>query len=73
MESLDERIKEKNWHINRDVCQDHRAQGRVCLDQGDLPGAFREDCRAMLLLMEAISKHRNKEESFKPVWDKAPA
>jgi hypothetical protein len=26
----------------------------------------------MLILMEAIGKQRNKEESFKPLWDKEP-
>jgi serine/threonine protein phosphatase PrpC len=73
VETLEERIKEKNWQVNQDVCKDHRDKGRLLLDHGDLPGAFREDCRAMLLLMEAISKQRNKEECFKPLWDKAPA
>jgi hypothetical protein len=73
VETLEERIKEKNWQVNQDVCRDHRDKGRILLNQGDLPGAFREDCRVMLLLMEAISKQRNKEECFKPLWDKAPA
>lgn len=70
VETLEERIKEKNWQVSRDACQTHRDRGRQLQKQGDLFGAFREDCRAMLLLMEAISKQRNKEESFKPLWDK---
>jgi serine/threonine protein phosphatase PrpC len=72
VEELDGRIKEKNWQIDRTVCQDCRDKGRLLQDRGDLAGAFREDCRAMLMLMEAISKQRNKEESFMPLWDKPP-
>ncbi len=71
--TLEERIKEKNWQVDSGVCQNHRDQGRLLQQQGNLGGAFGEDCRAMLLLMEAISRQRNKEESFKPLWDKAPA
>ncbi len=71
VETLEERIKEKNWEMNRDTCHDHREKGRRLQRQGDLRGAFREDCRAMLMLMDAVSKQRNKEESFKPLWDKA--
>jgi serine/threonine protein phosphatase PrpC len=72
VETLEERIKEKNWQVNREACQEHRDKGLRLQKQGDLPGAFREDCRAMLLLMEAINKQRVKEESFKPLWDKEP-
>ena len=38
----------------------------------DLAGAFREYCRAMLPLSQALSKHRKKEEVFQPIWDKNP-
>jgi len=72
VETLDERILEKSWQVDRDACRVHRDKGRVLQEQGDLPGAFRENCRAMLLFMEAVSKQRNKEECFKPMWDRAP-
>jgi hypothetical protein len=72
VETLEGRLKEHNWDIDRGVCQEYRDQGKRLEQEGDLRGAFREDCRAMLMLMEAINKQRNKEESFKPLWDKAP-
>ncbi len=73
VETLEERIKEKNWQVDKEGCQQHRDKARQFQQQGDLVGAFREDCRAMLLLMEAVGKQRNKEESFKPLWDKQVA
>ena len=39
-------------------------------DPRDLPGAFREYCRAMLPLTRAMHERRQKEEVFLPVWDK---
>ena len=72
VETLEERIKEKNWQVDWEVCKDHRDKGRLFEQQDNLLGAFRENCLAMLLLMDAIGKQRNKEESFKPSWDKPP-
>ena len=72
VETLEEWIKEKNWHVEWVKCLEHRTSGRLFEEQGNLAGAFRENCLALLLLMEAISKQRNKEESFKPSWDKVP-
>ena len=71
VETLEERIKEKNWEVDQTVCREYVEESKRLKKQGDLPGAFRAECRAMLMLMEAISKQRNKEESFKPIWDKA--
>jgi len=41
------------------------------LEKGDVPGAFREYCRAMLPLTRALHERRQKEEVFSPVWDKS--
>src|SRR5205085_9600757 len=70
VQELTGRIKDKNWEVNDDLCRDYRDRGVFLERQGDLAGAFREDCRAMLLLMEAVNKQRTKEECFKPLWDK---
>jgi protein phosphatase len=35
-----------------------------------LPAAFREYCRSVSLLTEALFKERNKEEAFQPLWDR---
>ena len=42
------------------------------LARSDLPGAFREYCRAMRTITEALQRQRQKEEVFQPIWDKSP-
>jgi len=61
-----EKKAEPDWQEN----QRSQALGDELASKGDLPGAFREYCRAMLPLTRALHKLRNKEEVFQPVWDK---
>jgi len=68
--ALDEQIHGSHWEADWDTCREHLAKAEICLRQGDLVCAFREKCRAMLLLMEAVQRQRGKEESFKPLWDR---
>src|SRR5262249_30110038 len=68
---LNERVKEKNWQIDREASRRHMEQAQRRLKQGDLTEAFREQCRALLVSMQAIGAQRNKEEAFKPLWDRA--
>ena len=72
VDTLEGWIREKNWHVEWEAWLAHRDKGRQFEQDGNLPGAFRENCLALLLLMEAISRQRNKEEAFKPSWDKEP-
>lgn len=71
VQTLEERIRERHWEADWDACRAHIEQGRRSQEQGDLRAAFREQCRAMLAFMEAVSRQRKKEESFKPLWDRA--
>jgi protein phosphatase len=67
---LEERIREKNWQADWDACRKHHDLAERYLSDGDLADAFREFCRAMRPLTEALQRQRNKEEVFQPVWDK---
>lgn len=69
--TLEERIKEKGWQADWDSCQEHTHLSRAHKNREDLQAAFQEQCRAMLCLMDAFGQHRLREESFKPLWDRA--
>lgn len=73
IEALEERVRERQWQADWEACERHLELARRHQRQGEWRDAFREFCRGMLLLMEAIHRQRNKEESFKPLWDRAPA
>jgi PPM family protein phosphatase len=68
---LQGRLREHNWDADWTVSRKHHEQAERFLNEGDLPDAFREYCRAMRPLTEALHRHRNKSEVFQPVWDKA--
>jgi serine/threonine protein phosphatase PrpC len=68
---LEGRLREHNWDADWAVCRKHHDAAERFLNAGELPDAFREYCRAMRPLTEALHRQRNKEEIFQPVWDKA--
>jgi protein phosphatase len=70
LKTLRQRADEKHWEPDWNLYQEHLAGGEERLGQNDLPGAFREFCRAMLPLTRALHEKRHKEEVFTPVWDK---
>jgi protein phosphatase len=72
LEVLRQRADEKHWEPDWNQYQEHTTAAGDLLRKGDLPGAFREYCRAMLPLTRALEKQRKKEEIFQPVWDKPP-
>jgi len=61
---------EKRWTPDWKTYEEHATAAAELVQQNDLPGAFREYCRAMLPLTRALHKQRHKEESFQPVWEK---
>src|SRR5262245_683820 len=71
VQTLRQRADEKQWETDLPSFEGHHRQAQQHLRENDLPGAFRELCRAMRPLTEALHRHRNKEEVFQPVWDKA--
>lgn len=68
--ALHHRAGEKQWAPDWTEYEEHHKLADDFKARGDLSGAFREYCRAMLPLTQALGKHRHKEESFQPVWDK---
>jgi protein phosphatase len=70
--SLRQNVADKEWEADYAACDAHQAQGARFLAQGNLAAAFREYCRSMRPLTEALQRQRNKEEVFQPIWDRAP-
>jgi len=68
--ALKQHADEKHWAPDWKTYEEHSAAAEELLQKGDLPGAFREYCRAMLPLTSALNKQRHKEESFQPVWER---
>lgn len=68
--SLKTRAEEQRWDPDIPSYEYHQRLAKEMLEDGDLHGAFREMCRAMMPLSEAFTRHQSKEESFRPVWDK---
>ena len=71
--SLEEDIKGKDWQYEQKVYQDHVKQASQHANRRRYRDAFRAQCRAMLVLMEAVHRYRGKNEGFKPVWDRPTA
>jgi protein phosphatase len=71
--ALNRWARNNNWQVDWDDNQKHREQAETALKQGDLPGAFREYCRAVRPLTEVILRDRFKEEGFQPFWEKTPS
>ena len=61
-------VRERQWEADWEESRHHREQAERLLRGGDLTGSFREFCRAMLPLTEAVQKYRQKGEGFKPLW-----
>jgi serine/threonine protein phosphatase PrpC len=70
LEAIRQRAQEKQWDPDWAAFQEHHQAGATLKETGDAPGAFREFCRALLPLTQALSRQRQKEESFQPLWDK---
>jgi protein phosphatase len=71
VQTLKQRADEKQWDPDLPAYEEHHGRAQQHLKDNDLPGALREFCRAMRPLNEALHRHRNKEEVFQPVWDRA--
>ncbi len=68
--ALSERAAERQWDADWDAYRAHHALAEKHLGQGDLVAAFREHCRAMRPLIEALGRNRHKDDGLPPLWDK---
>jgi protein phosphatase len=65
---LEQRVRDKNWQFDWDTCKGQRDLSDQHFRRGELVEAFRANCQAMLLLMEAVQLQRGKGEEFRPLW-----
>ena len=70
---LEADIKSRTWEYDVRTYQERIKQAAQFARQNRMRDAFREQCRAMLLLMEAVHLYRGRNEDFKPIWDKPRA
>jgi len=68
--SLQNHIAENGWKYDEARFQQHFDLGTEHRARSAWSDAFAERCRAMMTLMEVLEQHRNKEEAFRPNWDK---
>ena len=64
------KAEEKQWTPDWDEVNRQAAEAEELTKSGQVSGAFRALCRAMLPLTAALARHRNKGEDFNPRWDK---
>lgn len=70
LDDLEGRIREKGWSADWGSCRELRQEAELHLNSDRLVDAFRANCRALLVLMDAVQQQRGKEETFRPLWDK---
>lgn len=66
--ALEDLIKERKWDYDGKAYQEKLKLAAAHAKQQRHRDAFREQCRAMLVLMEAVHRYRGKNEDFKPMW-----
>lgn len=67
-ETLEGRVKELGTAVDEKELQRQIGLASQCFERGDLLGAFRDQARAMMVLMDGLHLQRGKSESFKPHW-----
>ncbi len=68
--NLQQQAHQEKWDVNWEAYRQHFESAGKHLAKNDFPAAFPELCRALQPLTEALAKQRQKQEVFKPVWDK---
>jgi serine/threonine protein phosphatase PrpC len=68
--SLQQHIAANGWSYDEPRFRQHFELADENRKKGAWSDAFAERCRAMMALMETLEQHRNKEESFRPLWDR---
>jgi serine/threonine protein phosphatase PrpC len=69
-QALKDHITERQWDADWAAHEKHHELAEQHLAKNELPGAFRESCRAMQVLLGVFQRQRNREEMFQPLWDK---
>lgn len=69
--ALKERLRDQKGEVDWPGLDRLLDEARRAIEEEDLASAFRQRCRGMLLLMDAFSRLRTREEAFRPLWDRA--
>ncbi len=67
---LKERIQLNGWNADWQASDRHQQQAEQHLKADQLNEAFRETCRGLAVLTDAIQRNRSKTEVFLPLWEK---
>lgn len=67
---LENTIRENQWEADWNTLSQHQQRFENYLLEEDLAHALNEQCRILRSLSAVVQSHRQKEESFKPNWDK---
>jgi protein phosphatase len=68
--SLEQNIHEKGWQVDSAPYHVQLDRAQLANEQSRVRDAFTAQCRALLVLMQAVHQQRGREESFKPLWDR---
>jgi protein phosphatase len=66
---LEPQIKEKQWEVDWSSFREHHEAAQKLLREQNLTDAFREFCRALRPLADAVHRQRPKGDVFQAVWD----
>jgi protein phosphatase len=69
VQSLKQQVQEKQWELDWGTYQRHCDLAEELIGQNKLVEGFREYCRAMHLLADAVERQRPRGEVFQPLWD----
>jgi protein phosphatase len=68
--TLERNVRSKEWNFDEEQFRDRLTQAQNHVLHARPRDAFREQCRAMLTLMEAVHQQRHRQETFSPIWDR---
>jgi protein phosphatase len=68
--NLKQQVESRQWEVDWEAHKQHLELAENLATQSNLTEAFREYCRAMRPLTDAIQRHRGKGEEFRPFWEK---
>jgi protein phosphatase len=69
LDRLEKQIQDKHWDADWTGYRNHVGLAEDFLKKDGLADAFREYCRALRYLAEAVHRQRPKGEGFQPVWE----
>jgi protein phosphatase len=70
--ALEADINEKGWQYDTTQYHDRLNRARQATEMNHPRDAFAEQCRALMVLMEAVHEQRGRGEVFRPFWDPPP-